>query len=224
VRVLHGFEDEDTLGEVSRRALVSRRPRVLTDHGRRLLGLLGAFLLVVVSWPDPELAVALPASAVLVEPFMGEEGSCRAPEHSEGDVRLLAKVLCAECKGCPDPWERIAIGYVVLNRLEDPAWGTTLRGVLLKPGQFAAADAPICQLALPPRGDGRPWSPGMVERHRLLMGQIEDEARMVLAREIYDPVEGTFFHARRLGPIWPHLEEISVPPEWSHRFYRTVKR
>ena len=137
------------------------------------------------------------------------------------EIDLLSRVICAECKGCPSA-ERLAIAHVAINRAARPTWwGSDLVDVLTKPSQFASPDSPLCAEALPPRSDGVPWSSGWIARHRDIMAQIRFETLLALEGERADPTGGAvYFHARRLGEVWRHLEEVPVPGDWLHRFFR----
>ena len=141
------------------------------------------------------------------------------------DSDLLFRVVCAECLSCSAS-ERVAIAHVAVNRAKRPSWwGKGLRSVLLKPGQFAAPDNPYCERELPPpptRADGVVgWSPVIVDRHQRLVDETKAQVVQVLGGVSEDPTGGaTFFHAKRLGKLWPHLNEVDVPKVWLHRFYR----
>ena len=56
---------------------------------------------------------------------------------NDSDEVLLARMIFGEARGrdCLDS-ERIAIGYVALNRIEEGRYGRGLRGVLLRRNQF----------------------------------------------------------------------------------------
>lgn len=55
--------------------------------------------------------------------------------HSESDVALLAKVISAEARG--EPYEgQVAVGAVILNRIEHPSFPNSLAGVVYEPGAF----------------------------------------------------------------------------------------
>lgn len=64
----------------------------------------------------------------------GSELPCR-----EEDVQLLAKIIYAEARG--ESFEgQVAVGAVVLNRVESPQFPDTIREVIYQPGQFSAVD------------------------------------------------------------------------------------
>ncbi len=59
------------------------------------------------------------------------------PEANEANVNLLARIISAEARG--EPYEgQVAVGAVVLNRIEHPSFPDTLSGVIYQPGAFTA--------------------------------------------------------------------------------------
>jgi hypothetical protein len=154
------------------------------------------------------LGSASPQSALVVGNYGVEE------------LYLLMDVVCSECKGCPRQ-EQVAVAHVAINRANQPSWwGDGLKGVLTKPYQFAKPNSHICGDSLPPRAGG--WSPGMVERHRGILNQIERDVIAVAMGRVEDPTDGaTYFHAKRLGRLWSgNVERVPVPQNWLHHFYR----
>ncbi|KLU59444.1 spore cortex-lytic enzyme precursor [Peptococcaceae bacterium CEB3] len=57
--------------------------------------------------------------------------------YSQSDVELLARVIYAEARG-EDFEGQVAVGAVVLNRLKDPHFPKTIRGVIFQPGAFTS--------------------------------------------------------------------------------------
>lgn len=55
------------------------------------------------------------------------------------DVALLAKVISAEARGEPYVGQ-VAVGAVILNRIEHPSFPSTLAGVVYQPGAFSCMD------------------------------------------------------------------------------------
>jgi len=134
------------------------------------------------------------------------------PAEPERPVDALASVMCAECKRC-SPEERAAIGHVAIARATWASswWGDGLVGVIRSSS---------CDWDLPPRADGRAWSPGFVAWHHERLAAIAFEADRLLAGEVDNPTPtATHFHTRALGQVWPALVEVAAPQAWFHRFY-----
>ena len=55
--------------------------------------------------------------------------------YSQGDVNLLARVISAEARGEPYTGQ-VAVGAVVLNRVESPSFPNSIAGVIYQPGAF----------------------------------------------------------------------------------------
>lgn len=55
------------------------------------------------------------------------------------DVALLARVISAEARGEPYAGQ-VAVGAVILNRVEHPSFPSTLAGVVYQPGAFSCMD------------------------------------------------------------------------------------
>ncbi len=59
------------------------------------------------------------------------------PAATESNVYLLARIISAEARG--EPYEgQVAVGAVVLNRIEHPSFPDTLSGVIYQKGAFTA--------------------------------------------------------------------------------------
>lgn len=58
-------------------------------------------------------------------------------QYSDSDVALLARIISAEARGEPYTGQ-VAVGAVVLNRVEHPSFPNTLAGVVYQPGAFSA--------------------------------------------------------------------------------------
>ncbi len=69
----------------------------------------------------------------------------------EHDVALLARVISAEARG--EPYEgQVAVGAVILNRIQHPSFPSTLAGVVYQPGAFTCMvdgqiDQPVAESA-----------------------------------------------------------------------------
>lgn len=69
----------------------------------------------------------------------------------EHDVNLLARVISAEARGEPYAGQ-VAVGAVILNRIEHPSFPNTLAGVVYQPGAFTCMvdgqiDQPVAESA-----------------------------------------------------------------------------
>ncbi len=61
----------------------------------------------------------------------------QVPAATESNVYLLARIISAEARG--EPYEgQVAVGAVVLNRIEHPSFPDTLSGVIYQKGAFTA--------------------------------------------------------------------------------------
>lgn len=57
--------------------------------------------------------------------------------YSQNDINLLARIISAEARG--ESYEgQVAVGAVVLNRVEHPSFPDTFAGVIYQPGAFTA--------------------------------------------------------------------------------------
>ena len=59
------------------------------------------------------------------------------PEANEANVNLLARIISAEARGEPYSGQ-VAVGAVILNRVEHPSFPDPLSGVIYQPGAFTA--------------------------------------------------------------------------------------
>lgn len=69
-----------------------------------------------------------------------------ASSNGSGDVDLLARLISAEARGEPYTGQ-VAVGAVVLNRMESPAFPSTMSGVIYQSGAFSCIN------------DGQFWEP-----------------------------------------------------------------
>ena len=60
-------------------------------------------------------------------------------ESQQGSVDLLARVISAEARGEPYSGQ-VAVGAVILNRVEHPSFPNTIAGVVYQPGAFTCMD------------------------------------------------------------------------------------
>ncbi len=59
--------------------------------------------------------------------------------YSNSDINLLARVISAEARGEPYVGQ-VAVGAVILNRIEHPSFPNTLAGVIYQPGAFSCVN------------------------------------------------------------------------------------
>lgn len=67
---------------------------------------------------------------------MGISSSSGNSGYSSSDYNLLARLISAEARGEPYTGQ-VAVGAVVLNRVEHPSFPNTLSGVIYQPGAFS---------------------------------------------------------------------------------------
>ncbi|MBE3598130.1 MAG: cell wall hydrolase [Limnochordaceae bacterium] len=80
---------------------------------------------------DPSVAAAASPAPAARPAF----GFGRLYRYSQQDRRLLAAIIWLEARG--EPFEgKVAVGAVVLNRVESPLFPDSVEEVLLQPGQF----------------------------------------------------------------------------------------
>lgn len=79
--------------------------------------------------------VAGPATLAALGIFEGTSSSSSSSAQS-GDLALLARVISAEARGEPYAGQ-VAVGAVILNRVEHPSFPGTIAGVVYQPGAFS---------------------------------------------------------------------------------------
>ncbi len=82
--------------------------------------------------------------------FEGQASGGTDPQ--SGDTALLARVISAEARGEPYAGQ-VAVGAVILNRIEHPSFPGTLAGVVYQPGAFSCMldgqiDQPVAESAV----------------------------------------------------------------------------
>ncbi len=85
-----------------------------------------------VAGPATLAAIGLPSGASGSSGGSGGSGS-------SSDVNLLARLISAEARGEPYSGQ-VAVGAVVLNRMEHPSFPSTLSGVIYQRGAFSCLD------------------------------------------------------------------------------------
>ena len=71
--------------------------------------------------------------------YMGISAQGSATSSGSGDVALLARLISAEARGEPYVGQ-VAVGAVVLNRMEHPSFPNTMSGVIYQSGAFTCID------------------------------------------------------------------------------------
>lgn len=67
---------------------------------------------------------------------LGLSSSGTSGGYSSSDISLLARIISAEARGEPYAGQ-VAVGAVILNRIEHPSFPNTLSGVIYEPGAFS---------------------------------------------------------------------------------------
>ncbi|MCL2638214.1 MAG: cell wall hydrolase [Oscillospiraceae bacterium] len=86
------------------------------------------------------------------------------PEASEANIQLLARIISAEARGEPYLGQ-VAVGAVIMNRIQHPSFPDTLAGVIYQSGEFSAVwngqfEQPVSQTALAAARDALAgWDP-----------------------------------------------------------------
>lgn len=125
-------------------------------------------------------------------------------------IELLALAIYMECRGCDTYVDKVAVGQVVLNRVEDREGEfrnrNTVEAVLSQPGHFPWWGESI-NLSNPIDKDS--WTDSM------------SIARMLVNGTINDPTNGSkWFHGSHVSYSWTHsLEPVSIGSE-VHQFWR----
>ena len=87
-------------------------------------------------------------AAIGISSSSGSSGSTGA---STSDINLLARTISAEARGEPYSGQ-VAVGAVILNRVEHPSFPDTIAGVVYQPGAFSCLndgqfDQPVAESA-----------------------------------------------------------------------------
>ena len=70
---------------------------------------------------------------------MGISSSGSSYSYTESERNLLIRIISAEARG--EPYEgQVAVGAVIMNRVEHPSFPNTIAGVIYQPGAFSAID------------------------------------------------------------------------------------
>lgn len=108
--------------------------------------------------------IAGPATLAKIGISSSGGGSGGVGGFSQNDVSLLARVVSAEARGEPYVGQ-VAVGAVILNRIENPSFPNTLAGVIYQPGAFSCIadggiNAPVADSAYKAAHDAmNGWDP-----------------------------------------------------------------
>lgn len=81
--------------------------------------------------------IAGPATLKAMGITSGTQQGSGSGLYSQSDINLLANIISAEARG--EPFEgQVAVGAVVLNRVEHPSFPDSIAGVVYQPGAFTA--------------------------------------------------------------------------------------
>ena len=73
---------------------------------------------------------------LLVMAALGRGSAAESDQREQmNEVQLLARIIAAEARGEPLAGQ-VAVGAVILNRMQDPAFPNTLSGVIFQPNAF----------------------------------------------------------------------------------------
>lgn len=68
--------------------------------------------------------------------YLGLGGGGGYGKYSKSDYNLIARIISAEARGEPYTGQ-VAVGAVILNRVESPSFPNTIAGVIYQPGAFS---------------------------------------------------------------------------------------
>lgn len=71
--------------------------------------------------------------------YLGLEGTSNNTTYSNSDITLLAKLIAAEARG-ESYTGQVAVGAVVLNRVDHPSFPDTIAGVIYQKGAFSCVN------------------------------------------------------------------------------------
>lgn len=66
-----------------------------------------------------------------------ETPSYTLPEPNRTEIQYIAKTLYGECRGIPSDTRKAAVAWVILNRVDDPRFPSTITGVITQRSQFS---------------------------------------------------------------------------------------
>ena len=128
------------LGADEIREVMQNKPRRKWHWQKMLVNLLEVIGILLILLMIAAIAIAILGPAIDHEldrmPTTGSVAVVDEDEPADPDRDLLAALIHAEARG--EPFEgQVAVGAVVLNRVDDPRWPDTVEAVVLQSGQFA---------------------------------------------------------------------------------------
>ena len=84
-------------------------------------------------------ADGIAGSKTLLYLGLGGGGGGGYGKYSKSDYDLMARIISAEARGEPYTGQ-VAVGAVILNRVESPSFPNTIAGVVYQPGAFSCLD------------------------------------------------------------------------------------
>lgn len=164
---------------------------------RRQLLLNGLAAAVALAFPEPALAAESRKPKTRKKTKPKNKYATTNPRNDSQEV-LLARMLYGEARASYiTDKERIAIGYVAINRKNDSEnrWGKNLTDVILAPKQYSCFNPndPNRRVVLDPESDDSKTF------YHLL-----DLSKKILKGEFEDPAKANHYHERSLKrPNWP---------------------
>lgn len=140
---------------------------------------------------------------------------------TERDLDLLAATMWGEGRSGGSA-EMRAIGHVILNRVENDGFGSSIQAVVLSPYQFSCWNEGDPNRSRMERLLERRWS---ARGEDWIMWLVAREvARQILDGDSQDPTTGaTFYHTADIRPYWAEYGE-GARQLGAHIFYATVRR
>lgn len=153
----------------------------------------------------------MPAAVVTQPPAVASELQERHIAYSNKDRQCLAEAIYYESRG-ESTQGQVAVGYVVMNRVEHKAFPKTICQVVYQKTAFRGKT--VCQFS---------WACQPVRYARRNQAQYDHAmqvADMVLNRTVANPIgHSLFFHERRIRvPRFSHSQRF-VALIGNHRFY-----
>lgn len=110
---------------------------------KKIFGIIILGLLLVVSYIEFEIpsfsvyATKTDSSSTNSKKPTDQSSKTEKTQNNSGDVALLARVINAEARG--EPYQgQVAVGAVIMNRVESAEFPNTITGVVYQKGQFSS--------------------------------------------------------------------------------------